>query len=315
MIVIVTGASGYIGGEISLKLHDAGHVIVGIDLRPCPEHLKFCFNHFVQEDFANPEVLEFIGKAGADAIIHCAGTSLVGPSITNPELYYSNNIVKTKSLLDTIVEQTSSTRLIFSSSAAVYGTPFITPCDEVDPCDPISPYGESKLMIEWMMRSYRQAYKLDYVAFRYFNAAGADSQGRHGQEPGATHIVARVLESIRNDSDFFLYGNNYETVDGTCVRDYVHVEDIADAHILALNNHIPSGVYNIGTSTGTTNSQIIEVAEDITEKSVHVTIETQRKGDPATLTASSALFQKTANWKPKYNIEDIIKHAWIWYNK
>jgi len=314
MIVIVTGASGYIGGEIALKLKDAGHHVVGIDLLPKPDHLD-CFDHFIEEDFANPEVLEFIGKAKADAVIHCAGTSLVGPSMTDPELYYDNNIVKTKSLLDTIVNRSLPTRIIFSSSAAVYGTPIMVPCDEVDPCEPISPYGESKLTIEWMMRSYRRAYKLDYVAFRYFNAAGADSQGRHGQRPGATHIVARVLESIKNDTDFFLYGNKYNTVDGTCVRDYVHVEDIADAHILALSDRIPAGVYNIGTSTGTTNSQIIEAAEDVTEKSVRVSVNPPRDGDPAVLTASSALFQQTADWQPKYNIEDIITHAWAWYSK
>jgi UDP-glucose 4-epimerase len=313
-IVIVTGASGYIGGEIALKLKDAGHNVVGIDWRPKPDHLN-CFDHFVEEDFANTEVLEFIGKAKADAIVHCAGTSLVGPSMTKPALYYNNNIVKTKALLDTIVEKTPTTRLIFSSSASVYGTPIMVPCSEVDPCEPISPYGESKLMTEWMMRGYRRAYNLDYVAFRYFNAAGADSQGRHGQEPGATHIVARVLESIKSDADFFLYGNNYETEDGTCVRDYVHVEDIADAHILALNPMVTAGVYNIGTATGTSNRQVIEAAENITEKSVHVTVKEKREGDPAILTASPDLFQSTANWQPKYNIEDIITHAWAWYSK
>ena len=315
MIVIVTGASGYIGGEISLKLRDAGHVVVGIDRRPCPAHLKSCFFDFIEQDFANEEVLKFIGRADIDAIIHCAGTSLVGPSIGNPQEYYNNNVVKTIKLLDTVVENIPDTRIIFSSSAAVYGTPVMVPCNEVDPCEPISPYGESKLAIEWVLRGYQRAYKLSYVAFRYFNACGADSQGRHGQESGATHIIARALESIKNNTEFRLFGKDYETPDGTCVRDYIHVEDIADAHILALDKTIPTGVYNIGTATGTSNSQIIKVAEQITEKSVNAIQHAKRDGDPAVLTADPALFQSISKWQPKYNIKDMITHAWIWYNK
>ena len=313
-MIIVTGAAGYIGGEIALKLCDAKHTVIGIDRRPCPGHLASCFDQFIQDDFASKEVLQFIGGSAADTIIHCAGTNLVGPSMLNPQDYYHNNTVNTLKLLDTIVENIPTTRIIFSSSASVYGTPIMVPCSEVDPCEPLSPYGESKLAIEWMLRGYNLAYKLDYVAFRYFNAAGADSQGRHGQEPGATHIIARVIESIRNKTEFCLYGNNYETPDGTCIRDYVHVEDIADAHILALDKTIPSGVYNLGTSLGTSNLEIIHQTANIAGVNFPVRVEARRNGDPTHLTAESVKFQKISGWQSKYTITDIIQHAWNWYN-
>ena len=234
-MIIVTGAAGFVGGVISLKLKDAGYSVVGIDRRPCSEQLQLCFEQFIESDYV--DALEFIADANADVIIHCAGNSLVGPSMINPQEYYHNNIVKTLKLADTIVHHSPNTRLMFSSSAAVYGMPIITPCSEVDPCEPISPYGESKLAIEWMLNAYNRAYNLDYVAFRYFNAAGADTQQRHGQEPGDTHIIARVLESIKNKTDFVLYGNNYETPDGTCIRDYIHVDDVASAHIAAIDGN------------------------------------------------------------------------------
>ena len=174
--IIVTGAAGYIGGQISIALRDAGHQVIGIDLVPAPAHLVTQFTRFHQTDFANDSALQTILEHRPDAIIHCAGTSLVGPSLDNPQEYYNNNVVKTLKLLDMVVDKLSDTRFIFSSSAAVYGVPFMTPCHEIDPCDPISPYGESKLMIEQAMASYRRAYGLNYVAFRYFNACGADSK-------------------------------------------------------------------------------------------------------------------------------------------
>ena len=314
MIVAVTGASGYIGGQVALKLTDAGHSVVGIDLRPCQSHLT-CFENFIQEDFASDTVLKFISSGNIDAIVHCAGTSLVGPSVMNPQEYYHNNTVKTLALLDTVVKNSIRTRIIFSSSAAVYGVPIMVPCSEVDPCEPISPYGESKLAIEWILRGYHRAYGLNYVAFRYFNAAGADSQGRHGQEPGATHIIARALESVKNQSDFALYGNNYETADGTCIRDYVHVEDIADAHVAALDLTVLSGVYNLGTNQGTSNLEVIHKVAQVTGVSIAVELKSQREGDPSTLTAESTKFQAVTSWQPKYTLQDIIQHAWTWYNR
>jgi UDP-glucose 4-epimerase len=168
------------------------------------------------------------------------------------------------------------------------------------------------MMVEQILAAYNRAYGLDYVAFRYFNACGADPQGRHGQEPGATHIVARVLESIRDDQEFVLNGNNYDTPDGTCVRDYVHVADIAQAHVLALCKTIPSGVYNLGASTGTSNQQIIDAAEQITSKKVKITVGPAREGDPGVLVADADKFNKLVNWR-RYSLNDVIQHAWKWY--
>jgi len=189
----------------------------------------------------------------------------------------------------------------------------MNPCHEVDPCEPISPYGESKRMIELMLASYRRAYNLDYVAFRYFNACGADPSGKHGQEPGATHIIARVLESLRDDREFVLNGVDYDTPDGTCVRDYVHVDDIARAHVMALdNNTVPAGIYNLGSHTGISNAEIILTAERVTGRKLRVQSSDRRQGDPAMLTASAEKFDKLVTWR-QYNLDDIITHAWQWY--
>jgi UDP-glucose 4-epimerase len=314
MNVVVTGAAGYIGGEISLLLKDAGHNVLGIDRRSCPAHLEDVFDRFVQADFDSDEAYRMLIAYQPEAVIHCAGTSLVGPSMTHPSDYWHNNVVKTLHLLNIMHAALPRTRLIFSSSAAVYGNPVMTPCQESDPCEPFSPYGQSKLSVEWILNSYHRAYGLDYVAFRYFNACGADSQARHGQEPGATHIVARVLESIRDSEKFVLNGVDYDTPDGTCVRDYVHVQDIACAHVAALDSQaVPAGVYNLGSAAGHSNRQIISAATDVTGKPVDVELGMPRSGDPATLTADAARFdQLVPTWR-RHNLRDMISHAWAWY--
>lgn len=312
MNVVVTGAAGYIGGQIALQLRDAGHTVTGIDRRPLPGHLDGVMQ-FVQADFDSDESYRRIVELRPDAVVHCAGTSLVGPSIRNPSDYYNNNVAKTMNLLHIMMNAVPRARFIFSSSAAVYGEPIMTPCHEVDPREPISPYGESKLMVEMILESYHRAYGLDYVAFRYFNACGADSQARHGQEPGATHIVARVLESVRDGKEFVLNGNTYPTPDGTCVRDYVHVEDIARAHVLALAQKIPAGVYNLGSSKGTSNQEIIDAAAQITGQAVNVITGNQRAGDPPVLTADSAKFNLVAGAWQQHDLHTMIQHAWNWY--
>jgi len=301
--------------ETVLRLLDAGHSVLAIDCVCPPDHLEHCGAKWLIGDFASEVVFGAIKTFQPEAIIHCAGTSLVGPSMTDPEQYYDNNFVKTKRLCDWLIQHKITARLIFSSSAATYGNPVMTPCQEVDPTEPISPYGESKLMIEWLLRSYHNAYGLDYVTFRYFNACGADSQGRHGQRPGATHIIARVLESIRDKTHFTLNGTNFPTNDGTCIRDYVHVEDIADAHILACKSSIPFGVYNLGTNSGHSNREIITMAEQVTDQRVNLNIGSARPGDPAMLTADADKFAKLAQWKPRFGLEEIIRHAWSWYTR
>ena len=317
MKVMVTGAAGFIGGTTVLKLVDAGHEVLGVDIRRPADYLEnIPGTWWSVNDFASEVGLSAIEMFKPEAIIHCAGTSLVGPSVLNPRLYYDNNFVKTKILLDYLIDkQFTNIRFIFSSSAAVYGEPIMTPCDEVDPTLPVSPYGESKLMIEWMLSSYARSYGIDYVAFRYFNACGADSQGRHGQLPGATHIIARVLEAIKNDQDFILYGNHYHTPDGTCIRDYIHVEDLALAHIIAMDQQIPSDIYNLGTNTGYSNLEVIRAAAQITGVDIPVLHGPKREGDPAILTADAGKFMGVSKWQPKFVMTDIINHVWAWYNK
>ena len=313
MNTVVTGVAGYIGGQVALQLKDAGHTVVGIDRRPLQTHQKGLLDSFVLADFDSDTAFKKLLNVRPDAIVHCAGTSLVGPSIKNPSEYYFNNVAKTLELITFITRAMPQTRFIFSSSAATYGEPIMVPCDEVDPTEPVSPYGESKLMIDMMLESYHRAYELDYVSFRYFNACGADPQGRHGQEPGATHIIARVLESIRDNQEFTLYGDNYPTPDGTCIRDYVHVDDIARAHVLALDQTIPAGIYNLGSNMGTSNREIIAAAERITNKTLTVTVGEQRVGDPPMLTASADKFNAVAGAWQSHSLDDMIQHAWAWY--
>lgn len=315
MKIMVTGAAGFIGGTTLLKLVDQGHEVLGVDQVIPSNRLSQIPNTWWHTgDFSGEVGLSTIQMFKPDAIIHCAGTSLVGPSIANPGEYYDNNFVKTKILLDYLVDnKLTDIRFIFSSSAATYGNPIMTPVQEVDPTEPISPYGESKLMIDWMLKRYAHAYGLDYVSFRYFNACGADSQARHGQAPGATHIIARVLESVRNNKDFILYGNDYSTEDGTCIRDYIHVEDLAEAHIMATNRDIPGGIYNLGTNAGNSNLAVVQLASQIVGKDIPVLHGPRREGDPAVLTADSGRFMSVSGWKPKYTLQDIITHAWAWY--
>ena len=315
MNIIVTGAAGYIGGQIALQLVDAGHLVTGIDRNALPKHLDGVID-FVRGDFSSDVAFKKIVEIRPDAVVHCAGTSLVAPSIKYPSDYYDNNMAKTMQLLNLLIHAVPCVRFIFSSSAAVYGAPIHYPCQEVDPKEPISPYGESKRMVEQMLASYHVAYNLDYVAFRYFNACGADPQGRHGQALGATHIMAQVLESVKNNTQFVCNGNKYETPDGTCVRDYVHVDDIARAHVIALSSAaVPSGVYNLGTSTGASNLEVVAAAQTAIGQCINVEFGPARAGDPDILTADAAKFRDATGWGPVYTLDDMAAHAWNWYNK
>jgi len=312
-MIVVTGAAGYIGGQIALRLADAGQQVLGIDRRPCHSGLTGAFTDFVQCDFDSDQSYRKLLDVRPEAIVHCAGTSLVGPSITHPGDYYTNNVVKTLHLLDFLCNAMPRTKFIFSSSASTYGEPIMNPCHEVDPCEPVSPYGDSKLMIDMILKSYHRAYGLDYVSFRYFNACGADPQGRHGQEPGATHVIARLLEATRDEGTFKIYGVDYPTDDGTCVRDYVHVDDIARAHALSLYHKIPAGVYNLGSNSGTSVKQIVERAQAVTGKMPTIQFGAARAGDPPILTASADKFNLVAGAWRHHDLDAMIQHAWNWY--
>ena len=312
-VVIVTGVAGYIGGQTALLLKDAGHEVYGIDRRDPPKHLRGICDKFLYQDFASDVALSWIIAKQPDAIIHCAGTSLVGPSMQDPAEYYNNNVAKTLRLLDIVRKSLPRCRFVFSSSAATYGEPMISACYESDSCVPLSPYGESKLIIDMMLESYHRAYGLNYVSFRYFNACGADPKGRHGQEPGATHLIAKLLEATRDDGQFRIYGDDYPTADGTCVRDYVHVEDIARAHALALDLKIPAGIYNLGSNSGTSVKQIMDRARKIIGKMPYIGVDARRAGDPPELTATSKKFDLVAGGWRHHDLDAMIQHAWAWY--
>lgn len=315
--VIVTGAAGYIGGSICIELKRLGYRVVGVDRRH-RKHLDIYYDKFIQDDFVSPSSLMEI-ENNPVAVIHCAGTSLVGPSVLNPTEYYENNVVKTFKYLDYIRRWSPKTKFIFSSSASVYGSPINGTCLETDQPNPISPYGQSKLMTEMMLESFSKAYGLEYVSFRYFNACGAVEGGAHGQEPEATHIFARLFESAYGNKPFTLYGSLYDTPDGTCIRDYVHVTDIANAHIIAIENSI-KGIYNIGSIKGYSNLEIFNavetylINEEVIRNEIVMMVDKPREGDPAVLIADSSKLQKDTNWKPKKTIDNIIEDLCDWYH-
>lgn len=313
--VIVTGASGYIGGATCIELKRKGYTVIGIDKRPLPKHLKPFVDSFEEFCFTHSFSLNHIDHE-PKAIIHCAGTSLVGPSIKNPEEYYDNNVAKTLQYLAYIRRQSPETKFIFSSSAAVYGNPRSNiPLEETFSTDPISPYGESKLMVEKILESFHKAYNLKYVSLRYFNACGAVGGGLHGQEPDATHIFAKIFEAIRTKQAFKLYGDNYPTHDGTCVRDYVHVSDIAKAHVLSVEKDI-QGIYNIGSEKGFSNLEILSAVRYWHKHIASIPLEyaDKRPGDPAYLLANPTKLQKDTGWLAENNLQNIIKDLYDWYN-
>lgn len=312
--IIVTGSGGYIGGQVGLDLKDHGHSVVGIDRRARP--LQHRWEQSYLGEFNNPDALQLITYNQPKAIIHCAGTSLVGPSMGDPGEYYHNNVRKTIDLIEHVRLYSPRTHFIFASSAAVYGDPdpvsVKIPLVETATVSPISPYGQSKLMIEQILEDYSRAYGLKYTAFRFFNVCGADPQKRHGQEKAATHIIARILESIKNNSEFVINGKDFATPDGTCIRDYIHVADIASAIRTAITTGI-TGVYNIGTNQGISNLEIVHEVERITGTKWPEKYGPRRAGDPGLLTASANKLMINTGWKPKYNLTDMITHAWNWY--
>lgn len=272
---------------------------------------------FTCNDFASPIGLSAIKNINPDVIVHCAGTSLVGPSMTDPGEYYDNNIAKTIQLLNVVKDLDKKPTILFSSSASVYGDPDTLPIDETHELNPISPYGNTKRIVETVLKDYSMAYGINSVCFRYFNAAGAEPFSYNlGQEPGATHIVARALEASFNRTVFTLYGNDYPTPDGTCIRDYIHVWDLATAHLQAtdyIQNNPGAHIFNLGTNHGTSNKEIMDyVYRNYGFKSIEHGA--RRPGDPAELVADAKKANTLLNWHPQYsNLTTIIDSAYKWY--
>jgi UDP-glucose-4-epimerase GalE len=319
--VIVTGGCGYIGSHVARAFKQHGDQVILID-RVYRQHTMKGIDGYVHNDFASSVGLSAIVMHEPDIIVHCAGTSLVGPSIENPAEYYDNNVSKTITMLNVIKDMPKKPVILFSSSASVYGVPERLPIDEQCAIKPISPYGRTKGMIESILRDYSFAYDITSMCFRYFNAAGAEPFNSDlGQEPGATHIIARALEASIAQKAFMINGNNFNTSDGTCVRDYIHVWDLAIAHIQAasylLDDYPQAGAHivNLGTNSGISNK---EIASYIKQKYGLLDIQYagRRAGDPDTLIADARAAKELLLWQPEYSdIQTIIDSAYRWYTR
>lgn len=312
MRVLVTGGAGYIGSVVSAQLIEAGHNVTVLDnlslgyKNSIPEDARF-----IQGDIKDIGIL-IKPEDSIEAVLHFAAFSAVGESVIKPEKYWDNNTVSTLAMLQAMREL-GINKLIFSSTAATYGNPKKLPITEDSEAKPTNPYGMSKLAIDMAISSECSANRLSAVSLRYFNVAGAYKRygERHKTE---THIIPLVLDALKQDNQFTIFGDDYHTKDGTCIRDYIHVSDLAQAHILALgslgaNKH---SIYNLGNGAGYSNLEIIKTAEEITEKKLSYTIGKRRAGDPASLIASSKKAHTELGWTPKYNLHDIIKSHVEW---
>lgn len=316
MRVLVTGGAGYIGSVVSEELMRDGHDVVVYD-NLYKGHLAAVVDgaSFIQADLLEGEVLrDTFRNYRVEAVIHLAADSLVGESVVEPARYFRNNLVAGLSLLDAMIE-CDVRRIVFSSTAAVYGEPQKQPIEESDPTNPTNPYGESKLAFERILRWYEQAYNLRYASLRYFNAAGASRRCGEAHEP-ETHLIPIVLQAaLGRRPHVEVYGDDYPTRDGTCVRDYIHVIDLARAHILALSIlDDRSEIYNLGCGgEGYTVQEVVETAREVTGLEIPVKSGPRRAGDPAVLIASSERARRDLNWSPAFqDIREIIASAWEW---
>lgn len=312
MKVLVTGAGGYIGSQTCKFLSDNGHKVVGVD-RNNLRH-NYCVDSYIG-NYADFEVQQLL--LDVDSVVHIGATSLVGPSVLDPSKYYNNNVVGTLKLLDACKNQGVKS-FVFASSAAVYGEPDGGVCAEAVQHTPMNPYGWSKRMTEIMLSDYATAYGMNSVSLRFFNVAGADTLMEMGQEKDATHIIAMLIERTMQGKEFTLFGDKFDTPDGTCVRDYVHVEDVANGIHKAIEyTKENEGAYrfNLGNKEGYSNLQIVEAVKRNTPLEPKVNIGPARDGDPATLVANTMSANVELGWKPRYDLDTIVKTAYNWYRK
>ena len=320
MSILVTGGAGYIGSHCVAALVSRGIDTVVVDNLSTGHREALKGGRLYVGDVGDRVFLESVfQKETIEAVIHFAAFSLVGESMEVPEKYFRNNCMAGLTLIDTMIKF-KVPYLIFSSTAATYGEPSYVPIDEEHPKNPTNAYGESKLIVERMLRWNDHAHGLKYVALRYFNVAGALSDGSIGEDHHPeTHLIPLVLATAQGKREkLSLFGTDYPTRDGTCVRDYIHVEDLIDAHLCALkylSEGNPSAAFNLGNGQGFTNREIIETARAVTGKEIPVSEEGRRAGDPATLIASSEKAMEILGWKPKHaGIEEIIASAWKWHS-
>lgn len=317
MNILVTGAAGYIGSVVTYELLNEGHNVIALD-NLAKGHREAVDSRaiFVHIDLGNTEKLEQVFKKyQVDAVMHLAAESLVGESMLLPQKYFHTNTVSGIALLDAMLKYDVK-KIIFSSSAATYGNPRSIPIDESHPTIPINPYGESKLIFERIMHWYGVAYGLNYISLRYFNAAGASDNCGEDHQP-ETHLIPNVLKAAFGQIEHIkVFGTDYPTKDGTCIRDYIHISDIARAHILALKKlggQPHHRIYNLGNGNGYSVFQIIEAVRGVTGLNIPVVNYPRRPGDPPSLIASSSLAKLELGWEPEYSqIEDIVASAWKW---
>lgn len=316
-MILVFGGAGYIGSHTVKHLLDNGYQCVVAD--------NLIYGHraavdsraeFVHADLLNPVSLrELFKNRKIDAVIHFAAFTYVGESVADPQKYYFNNVVGTTNLLNVMLENNVK-KIVFSSTCATYGEPQYTPIDEKHPQNPINPYGRTKLMIEQIFADYEKAYGLKHIALRYFNAAGCSRDGSIGESHSPeTHLIPLVLKAITGERPRIkIFGTDYDTPDGTCIRDYIHVEDLALAHRLAVEKLDDyCGCINLGTGLGTSVKEIIDAAEKVSGKRCPLEYDPRREGDPAKLFADNRKAKQILGWNPQYtNIEDIIRTAWTW---
>jgi UDP-glucose 4-epimerase len=314
MRVLVTGGAGYIGSVCVERLRMSGHAVTVLD--------NFSEGHrgavdpgaeLVELDLADaPRLVETVGRVAPEAVIHFAAHALVGESMANPGKYFRNNVAAGLNLLEAAV-QAGVRKLVFSSTCATYGMPATVPITEDTPQAPVNPYGESKLMFERMLRWYHQIHGLGYVAFRYFNAAGASPRyGEHHRIE--THLIPNILKvPLGQAGHVEVYGSDYPTPDGTCIRDYIHVIDLADAHIRALEPGI-QGCFNLGNGTGYSVRQVIQACEAATGVAIPVVDRPRRPGDPPRLVACAERTRNALGWKPQFpGLPEIVASAWNWH--
>ena len=316
--ILVVGGAGYIGSHMLRCLGNAGIEVTTLDNLSSGRRTAVTHGDFVEADLGDYDLLTFLFlRKRFDAVMHFAAHIEVGESIANPAKYYSNNVSRTRVLLDAMLEH-DIRHFIFSSTAAIFGEPVQGTIDESHPKHPINPYGRSKLMVEDMLADYDSAYGLKSISLRYFNAAGADPAGDIGEcHDPETHLVPLVLRAASGRrKNISIFGTDYDTPDGTCIRDYVHVNDLCDAHLLALRHlwdGAPSAAYNLGNGNGFSVRDVIDTATRVTERDIAVIEADRRAGDPGRLVANSSRAKSELGWTPQYeDLSTIIEHAWQW---
>ena len=318
MKILVVGGAGYIGSHMVKMLSNSGHHVVTLDNLSTGYRDAVKYGEFVEGDIADSSILDQVFSSTMfDGVMHFASYIEVGESVIDPGKYFRNNFSNTLNLLDAMVRHDVK-NFIFSSTAAIFGEPDYVPIDEKHPKKPINPYGKSKLMVEQALEDYEKAHGLQSVCLRYFNAAGADPDGELGERHNPeTHLVPLILQAASGRRDAIsIFGRDYSTADGSCVRDYIHIVDLCSAHLIALTKLVKgsgSKRFNLGNGNGFSVIEVIEVVKEVTKRSFNVIEAERRPGDPATLVADSTLARSELNWVPEYDdLSVITQHAWEW---